>query len=102
MFTDKGYPARSGQQISGGSDTQDVVCPSLPFNIEVKRHERLNIDDAMAPSKQDAEKDGKIPIVVHRKSRKNWKVTLEIDDWIQLVNAYINWELFCDTYYEEV
>jgi hypothetical protein len=30
MLTHEGFPARRGQQFSGGTDSPDVVCESLP------------------------------------------------------------------------
>lgn len=43
---DYGYDARRGQQYSGANGDADVV--GLPgIHIEVKRVERLNIDEAM-------------------------------------------------------
>lgn len=91
LLTDDGYPARRGQQYSGGGDSPDVVCESLPYNFEVKRVEALNLDKAMEQSRADAEKDGRIPLVIHRKNNKPWKVTMDYSDWIELVKrAYPN------------
>ena len=61
---EQGYQVRRGQQYNGieGED-----CVGLPgVHIEVKRVERLNIEQAMLQSKTDA--NGKIPIVAHRKN----------------------------------
>jgi Holliday junction resolvase len=81
----RGYKARRGQQYSGTNGDADVV--GLPgFHIEVKRVEKLNLGLAMDQAKRDARK-GEVPIVVHRKSRKNWKVTMEFNDFLDLLEG---------------
>lgn len=80
---DHGYKdARRGQQFSGANGDPDVV--GLPgIHLEVKRVERLNIDNAMEQSQSDA-RDGEIPVVVHRKNGKKWLVTVTLDDFMKL------------------
>ncbi len=90
LLKDAGYEARRGQQFSGGGDSPDVVCDSLPFNIEVKRVERLNLEQAMEQSKRDAASDGKIPIVAHRRNRQEWLVTMQYSEWIKLVQSSLS------------
>jgi Holliday junction resolvase len=82
---DKGYPeARRGQQFSGSSDSPDVVCPGLSeeFHFEVKRVERTEIWEWFAQAQRDAGK--KVPLVVHRKSRKDWIVVMTLDDFLNM------------------
>lgn len=80
-----GYTARRGQQYCGANGDADVV--GLPgIHIECKRVEHLNIDDAMNQSKRDARAD-EIPVVMHRKNRTPWKVTMQFDDWMKLYSA---------------
>ena len=82
-----GYETRRGQQFSGANGDADVV--GLPkIHIECKRVEHLNIDDAIDQSRRDARK-GEIPVVMHRKDRTPWKVTMLLEDWIRL---YRDWE----------
>ena len=83
----KGYTARRTQQFSGNKDgTSDVLCEELKdFHIEVKRVEKLNINTAMEQSIRDAEMENTIPLVVHRKNRDYWKVTLRLDDFLSLL-----------------
>lgn len=84
---DYGYEARRGVQYNGADGSADVV--GLPgIHCEVKRVERLNIEDAMAQSKRDA-REGELPAVFHRKNHCEWLVTMRLDDWIQL---YREWE----------
>ena len=77
-----GYDCRRGQQYSGLHGDADVV--GLPgIHIECKRVEKLDLRAAMEQAKRDA-KPGEIPAVFHRKNREEWKVTLEIEDFIRL------------------
>jgi hypothetical protein len=90
----QGFPdVRRGQQYSGleGED-----CVNLPgIHQEVKRDERLNLDEAMAQAIRDAA-DGTVPIVAHRKNAersqekkarfyRGWKVTLRGEDFLTLL-----------------
>lgn len=81
-----GYDARRGQQFSGINGDADVV--GLPgIHIEVKRVEKLNINDAVDQSCRDAS-IGELPIVLHRKNRKPWLVTMTFIDWMELFQAW--------------
>lgn len=76
-----GYEARRGQQYCGSNGDADVV--GIPgVHIECKRVEHLNLYDAMDQSVRDAKPD-EIPVVMHRKNRKEWLVTVRLDDWIK-------------------
>lgn len=77
--------ARRGQQYNG-LDGQDVVGLE-GIHIEVKRVERLNIDEAMRQAIRDS-KEGEIPIVAHRRNREEWKVTMRAKDWFELYRAW--------------
>ena len=82
-----GYDCRRGQQYSGANGDADVV--GLPgIHIECKRVERLNLEDAMAQSRRDA-REGEIPVVMHRKARCPWLVTMPLEDWVEI---YREWE----------
>lgn len=79
-----GFQARRGQQFSGSPDSPDVVCEDLKgFHCEVKRVQRLNIQDAMDQATRDAV--NKVPYVAHRKNHSDWLVTMRADDWIALI-----------------
>lgn len=81
-----GYDARRGQQFSGANGDADVV--GLPhIHLEVKRVEKLNIDEALSQSVRDA-RDGEKPVVLHRKNRTEWKVTMNFVDWIEMYEAW--------------
>ena len=82
-----GYDCRRGQQYSGINGDADVVGLK-GIHMEVKRVERLNLEDAMSQSIRDA-KDGELPAVFHRKNHCEWLVTMRLEDWIEL---YREWE----------
>ena len=83
-----GYDCRRGVQYSGANGDADVV--GLPgIHIECKRVERLNLYDAIAQAKHDA-REGETPVVMHRKDRCGWLVTLELADFI--TKFYREWE----------
>ena len=86
ILKDYGYNTRRGQQYSGANGDADVV--GLPgIHVECKRAEALNIDKALDQSCRDA-KDDEIPVVMHRKDRKSWKVTLHLSDWMEMYKAW--------------
>lgn len=81
-----GFDTRRGQQYHGGGDSPDVV--GLPgVHIECKRVEHLNIERAMAQSRRDADGTDDIPVVMHRKNYEGWKVTMDLDAFMNLYIA---------------
>lgn len=84
-----GYDARRSQQFCGANGDADVV--GLPcIHIEVKRVEKLNLDKAMKQSIDDA-REGEVPVVMHRKDRHPWLVTMQLDEWMKF---YERWDTF--------
>lgn len=85
---DNGYECRRTSQYCGKTgEAADVI--GLPgVHIEVKRVERLNIENAMSQAVRDSE-NGKIPIVAHRKNNCPWLVTMLAEDWFTI---YREWE----------
>lgn len=89
VLQEYGYETRRGQQFSGANGDADVV--GLPnIHIECKRVERLNIENAMKQSSRDA-RDGEVPVVMHRKDRNIWLVTMTLADWMSM---YERWDSF--------
>ena len=78
----QGINARRGQQYKGGSNSPDVIS-SLPYHIEVKRTEKLQLYPALEKAKDDG--DGKIPFVAHRRNNKDWVIVMYADDFISEV-----------------
>lgn len=80
LLKDLGFEARRGQQFSGSPDSPDVVTNIEGIHFEVKRVEKLNIQNAMDQAEIDAGEQ--IPIVAHRKNRSPWMITLKAEDLI--------------------
>lgn len=75
-----GYKSRRGQQYCGTSGDADVI--GIPdVHIECKRVEKLNIHTAMAQAVRDA-RLGETPVVIHRKNRTEWLVTMRLEDYL--------------------
>ena len=82
LLKEYGYECRRGQQFCGANGDADVV--GLPhIHIECKRVEKLNIEKAMAQSARDA-RDGEVPVVMHRKDRHPWLVTMSMGDFMEM------------------
>jgi len=84
QLREAGFDARRGQQFSGGNDSPDVVCPSLPsVHWEVKRTEALSIYTAMSQACDDA--GSKIPVVAHKRNGRQWLVILTATDFLTIL-----------------
>lgn len=88
LLKDHGFEARRGQQYSGGDDSPDVVHGMEGFHIEVKRTETLSIYKAMAQALEDKGEDD-TPLVLHRRSRKDWLVIIPAEDFLKLMREYV-------------
>ena len=75
---------RNDQMYVGGKNNPDVYAEinGQPFHIEVKRVERLNILEAMQQAVRDAA-EGSLPVVVHRKNRSQWLITMPLQEWMR-------------------
>ncbi len=82
-----GFNCRRSQQFCGkGGESADVI--GLPFiHCEVKRVEKLNIDEALEQAERDCKK-GRIPVVFHRKNKKKWKATLDLEMFMKIYGEY--------------
>ena len=78
-----GYTAhRNDQRFTGGLGRPDVSADELnEYHFEVKRVERLNVPEAMRQALRDCA--GRVPAVVHRRSREPWLITLQLEDWLR-------------------
>lgn len=81
-----GYNTRRGQQYCGSNGDADVV--GLPgIHIECKRVEALNIYKAIEQAQNDA-RESETPVVMHRKDRSEWLVTMRFDDFMKLYEKH--------------
>lgn len=78
-----GIPAAPGKPVSFG-ETPDITG-IRGVHAEVKRTERLNIQEAMNQAIRDSKKfnDG-TPVLFHRRNRSPWLATMRLADWIEL------------------
>jgi hypothetical protein len=84
--------ARRGVQYNGADGSADVI--GLPnIHCEIKRTQKLNIYNAMDQAINDA-REGEIPAVFHRRNRDYWKVTLKLEDFMEI---YKVWESHLQT-----
>ena len=97
ILREYGYNCRRGQQYSG-LEGEDVVGLDY-IHIECKRVQSLNIEKALQQSKRDA-KSGQIPAVFHRKDREKWKVTLDLDDFMELYKEYYSGRKLIENSYQ--
>lgn len=83
LCRENGYDVRRTAQYCGNTgEAADVV--GLPcVHAEVKRVERLNIQEAMSQAIHDAPA-GKIPVLFHRKNNCGWLVTMTADHWFEM------------------
>jgi Holliday junction resolvase len=91
-----GYEARRGQQFSGSPDSPDVICDALAWlHFEVKCVERLNIEEAMAQAREDAQakpaptalRTEKTPIVAHKRNHRRWLVTMDAETFFRFLRG---------------
>lgn len=82
FLTAEGFPAhRNDQRYTGGRGNPDIDAMGLEaFHIEVKRVERLNVPEAMHQAERDAV--DRVPVVVHRRNREPWLITLKLKDFL--------------------
>lgn len=78
--------ARRTAQFCGNTGQADDVIGLDGFHIEVKRCETTKIWDWIHQAKNDCN-GMKIPIVVFRKSREDWQVTLDFETFLELLKT---------------
>ena len=81
-----GYPgAFRGQQFHGGAESPDVVVPGLEgIHVECKRVESGSLYNWLEQAINDAGSE-KVPVVMHRKSRKGWVAIMRLEDLLNIL-----------------
>lgn len=85
VLRDRGIYARRGQQFEGTGESPDVVHSIPGLHIECKRCERGNLYDWLEQATRDASDTGQVPIVCHRRSRRQWVAILPLSDFLDLI-----------------
>lgn len=81
-----GYNTERMSQFCGKTGVPDVQGLK-GVHIECKRVERLIIEKAMNQSRSDA-RENEIPVVMHRKNRQPWLVTMDLDTWLEMYKEW--------------
>jgi len=88
LFEGHGIPAHRSQQFCGSNGDADVVTGLGDLiHVEVKRVEVTKIHEWMKQAEADAP-FGSYPMVFHRRSNEDWKVTLRADDMVDLLSSF--------------
>lgn len=88
IFQEHGYDCTRGGSLSFGEVPDLSGLPGI--HVEVKRVERLNVQEAMEQSVRDSQRMGDgVPALFHRRNRKPWLVTMRLDDWMSLYETTI-------------
>jgi Holliday junction resolvase len=86
IFRDQyGYDVHRGYTFHNESD-----CVGLDgIHIEVKRREKISIYEWMEQAIEEAKKrmDG-LPVVFFRKNRKEWLVTMQLETFVEMYEAW--------------
>lgn len=75
----------SGRGAARGAGGMPDLVGLKPFHLEVKRTERSEPYKWLAQVQSD-KLPGDIGVVLHRQSRKEWIVIMDLDDFCRLVN----------------
>ena len=81
MLRHHGIDARRGQVFNHEED----IVSDLPLHLEIKRQETTKIHEWFKQSCDQSR--GKTPVVVHRRSREPWMITLRFEDFLDLIGA---------------
>lgn len=92
FFKNYGVTARRTAQYCGKTGQAGDVEGVPGVHIECKAVEKLNLETAYQQSARDAEaaRNGEIPVMIHKKSRKPAMVTMALEDWIDMYLAWQN------------
>lgn len=89
LCKDHGFDVRRTAQYNGKElDSKADVIGLEGIHAEVKRVERLNVENAIEQAVRDC-KEG-LPTVFHRKNGKEWLVSMRFEDWIKLYDKWIH------------
>lgn len=83
VLREYGYEIKRGGSMSFGEVPDLVGLPGI--HVEVKRCEQVRLSEWMQQAERDSQhfKDG-LPAVFHRRSREEWRVTMNLADFMRL------------------
>ena len=87
IFQEAGFTAKRAVQYNGRPGTAADVVGVPGMHLEVKFVEKERIREWYRQAERDAtaSPDKETPVVVHRKIREPWLVTLSLDDFIMII-----------------
>ncbi len=85
FLRDRGVEARRGQQHAGGTDSPDVKIETGFVHFECKRTEKFSLYDALDQARRDG--GTKLPVVAHRRNRKEWVAIVPLDSLVELLKG---------------
>lgn len=77
-----GFDARRSAQYCGNTGDAADITTDLPYHIEVKHQERLEIDKWWEQATHDC--GDKTPILVFRKNKQKWRVVMDFETFLEL------------------
>lgn len=77
-----GFDARRSAQYCGNTGDAADITSNLPYHIEVKHQERLEIDKWWEQATHDCGE--KTPILVFRKNKQKWRVVMDFEAFLEL------------------
>ena len=77
-----GFDTHRTAQVCGRESADVEGIEGL--HLEIKRQETVSIEKWLQQSEHDAEYTGGIPVVMHRRNREDWKITLRAEDFFKL------------------
>lgn len=83
----QGYGLRTERNLGGRNQASGDIAVTFdpqPFAVEVRRRETLSIDK-WSKDHEDATPEGLLPMLVYRRSRAPWRVSMELDRFLGLI-----------------
>ena len=87
IFQEAGFTAKRAVQYNGRPGTAADVVGIPGLHIEVKLVEKESIRAWYRQAQRDAHAspENEMPVIVHRKSREPWLVTMSLEDFIKII-----------------
>jgi Holliday junction resolvase len=88
FLRERGHEAKRGQQYKGSKDSPDVIHDIPGVHIECKRVENFSLYPALEQAIEDA--GDRVPVVFHRRNRREWVVIMRATDYLDMVKKKEN------------
>ena len=80
-----GYDVRRSEQYNGKAEEGQADLLGLPgVHIECKRTESLRLYNAVDQAKRDSTGTDDIPVVFHRRNKREWITIMPLDSFMKL------------------